>query len=200
MLLFLFLLAACAPAPCVGGPAVVTDIDETLTALDAELIQQLQDAAYVPAMRPDADVLFRGLADRGYRVFYLTARGEDITLDDGRTMREATHDWLVAHDFPVEDGSLFLADGIGAYGEGAVALKAGVLADLQADAWDFAWGFGNAESDIEAFQQAGLPDERVFLVGELAGTMGVQAIPDEEAYSAFVEGFLPGVGQVACAP
>lgn len=177
---------------------MVTDIDETLTTLDAEWFAQVADPSHDPAMRPDADTLLRAYADLGYRVFYVTARGEDMTLSDGRSSREATADWLVAHGFPFTENALFLASGVGVAGDAAVAYKTGVLTDLQAGGRDLAYAYGNATSDIDAFQAADIPDDVIFLVGELAGEMGVQPIPDEEAYTAHVVAWMPGVPEALC--
>jgi hypothetical protein len=200
---FLALSAAGCPQPepeepCVPQAAVYTDIDETLTTDDHEWLEQLLDASYDPAMRPDADVLMTGYADLGYGVWYITARGEDVDLDDGRTAREATLDWLVLHGFPATDERLFLAPGVGASGDAAVAYKAGVIAARSADGWTASWAYGNAESDIDAFLQAGMPEDRVFLVGELAGTLGVRPVPDEEAFEQHVADHLPTVEAAIC--
>ena len=185
-------------APCVPSYAVFTDIDETLTTLDEEWLSQIADPSHDPAMRPEADTLMRGYADRGYTVFYVTARGEDLTLDDGRSARQASEDWLVAHGFPYAEGQLYLADGVGAFGDSAVAYKSEVVLGLEAQGWEASWAYGNADTDILAFQQAGIPDERIFLVGELAGTMGVQPVTDEQAYEAHLEVQLPLVETGSC--
>lgn len=184
--------------PCASTRSVVTDIDETLTTLDAEWFKQISNPSHDPAMRPDADTLMNAYADLGYDVIYVTARGEDSTLSDGTPARDATADWLVAHGFPYEEGALFLAPGIGAVGDSAVEYKTGVLLDLQADGRVFDYAYGNATSDIEAFQAAGIPDDVIFLVGELAGEMGVKPIPDEEAYTAHIEAWMPGVPEALC--
>jgi hypothetical protein len=200
----LALLAGCpkevddSGTPCVPPYAVFTDIDETLTTSDEEWLAQIGDPSHDPAMRPDADTLMQGYAERGYTVFYVTARGEDIELDDGRSARQASEDWLVAHGFPYAEGQLYLAEGLGAFGDGAVEYKSEVVLELGAEGWEASWAYGNADSDILAFQEAGIPDEHVFLVGELAGTMGVQPIPDEEAYEAHLEEQLPLVDEVGC--
>lgn len=186
-MLWIPLLLACASTsadsaqPC--RHAVVTDIDETLTTSDDEWIAQMGEASHDPAMRPAADQLMNAYADAGYAIVYITARGEDFAMSDGRTSREATSDWLEAHGFPVSDERLFLSEGYGVAGEDAVAYKSEVLADQVADDWTHAWAYGNADSDIAAFQTA-LDDEHIFLVGELAGTLGVQPIPDDEAFEA----------------
>jgi phosphatidate phosphatase PAH1 len=46
------------------------------------------------------------------------------------------------------------------------------------------FAYGNADTDIEAYQNVGIPDDRIFLVGKLAGQMGVEPIPTSEAYGA----------------
>ncbi len=163
--------------------AVVTDIDETLTTLDSEWLTQVSDPAYDPAMRPDASTMMQTYAELGYTVFYITARGQGMTLPDGRSSTEATEDWLSDHDFPLEKGSLYLAEGIGALGDMAVDYKSAVIADLEADGMQMAWAYGNADTDIEAFQLALIPDDQIFLVGVLAGEMGVEPILDADAYT-----------------
>lgn len=183
------------PTPC---HLVVTDIDETLTTLDSEFIAQLADPTYDPAMRPDANTLLQGYADKGYRIVYITARGELMTLPDGRSAREATEDWLVAHDFPLLDaGDLYLSEGVGAFGSGAVAYKAEVL-QARLDAGEtLDWAYGNAISDIDAFQEVGIPDDHIFLVGVNAGQEGVEPIADADAFTAHLAVQMPAVTDAA---
>lgn len=173
---------------------VVTDIDETLTTSDGEYLAQLSDPTHDPALRPQAVELLKAYADKGYTIFYITARGQDVTLNDGRTVPEASEEWLIAHGFPYAEGQLYLAPGIGVQGDDAVAYKAAVVNDLTAAGWSADWGYGNATSDIEAFQQGGIADDHLFLVGELAGTMGVNPIPDEEAYAQHIADHVQGLG------
>jgi len=201
----MFLILACTaskPAdsgPCISYRAVVTDIDETLTTSDEEWLSQMSDATHDPAMRPDANTLMQGYADQGYGVIYVTARGDDFTLSDGRTATEGTLDWLLAHDFPVDESLLFLSDGFGVLGDDARDYKIAVLEGLAAEGWSFDWAYGNADSDIAAFQGASIPDERIFLVGELAGEFGVVPILDEDAYTNHLAEQLPGVEATDCA-
>jgi len=190
--------AADSGEPCAPPFLVATDIDETLTTSDSEWLEQIVDPTHDPQMRPDANTLMNAYADLGYRVLYVTARGEDMTLADGRSSREASWDWLVAHDFPGAEDDLFLAEGIGAAGDAAVAYKSAVLVNLHDQGWTTSWAYGNAESDIEAFLAAGVDADRVFLTGELAGTMGVQPITDDEAYTSHLGSQMPGVDEVAC--
>ena len=186
-------------AACVPPMSVVADIDETLTVSDGEWISQLSDPTHDPALRPDADALLRAYADLGYRVVYITARGEDIALTDGRTARQATEDWLVAHGFPLQPGDLFLAEGYGAVGDTAVAYKSGVLAGLRAADQPAEWAYGNADTDTLAWQQGGVANDHIFLVGERAGTMGVVGVTDDEAYTTHMASQLPAVQPTLCA-
>lgn len=184
---------------CVPTQLVATDIDETLTTADAEWISQLADPTYDPLERPAAAQMMNQYADAGYRVVYITARGEDTVLQDGRSGRQATLDWLVGHGFPATDTDLYLAEGIGASGDAAVTYKSGVLDDLAANGQTTAWAYGNADTDILAFQAAGIPDDHIFLVGELAGTMGVVGIPDDDAYRAHISEQFAQVVATDCA-
>jgi phosphatidate phosphatase PAH1 len=134
---------------------------------------------------------------RGYRVLYLTARGEGLRLLDGTTAREATEQWLEDHDFPYTSDGVFLADGVGALGGEAADYKIGVMEDLMDVGVTFAYAYGNADTDIEAFQAVGIPDDRIFLVGKLAGQMGVVPVTDAEAF----DEHLPRMrDHVPCAP
>jgi len=195
-------LGGCEDAECTPRRAVVTDIDETLTTGDIEWVWQTSDPDYDPVMRPDADALMAAYADAGYSVIYITARSEQLLLPDGRTAREATRDWLVAHGFPYVEEQLFLAWDLMVHGDAAVTYKADVIAELIADGWTVDYGYGNADSDIEAFLQAGIPADRVFLVGRLAeslaGPMGVRPLPGDEAYTGHLDSFFPTVPPPSC--
>jgi phosphatidate phosphatase PAH1 len=206
MLLLTVLLFACTPAPdtdsdaapvadtdaCEAAttgshPVLVTDIDETLTTSDGEFLKQLGDAAYDPAMRPDANALMSAWYAHGYRIVYLTARGDALTLPDGRSARQATTDWLAAHEFPFIEADVYLSEGIGALGGAAAEYKTEVLTGLQSGGETFAYAYGNADSDVTAYKNAGIPDDHHFLAGALAGEYGVIGIPDDQAYTAHLQ-------------
>lgn len=182
--------------PCQS--AIITDIDETLTTSDSEWLKKVVMPSYDPAMRPDANTLMQGYAALGYHIFYLTARGELLSLLDGTSAREATRTWLEDHDFPFENGHLFLSSGLAALDEAAVTYKQGKIEDLMADGWSIAYAYGNALSDIAAFKGAGIPDDRIFLVGKLAGQEDVIPIPTDEAYTEHLAEFLPTVPATDC--
>jgi len=183
-----------APAPC--QVAIVTDIDETLTLSDQEWIQQLVDHSYDPVARPDAVTLFQGYADLGYRVRYVTARGEDMADDQARALTQA---WLEAQGFPLVDPAedLVLSEGIGAFGGDAAAYKTATLDAWVADGWTHPYAYGNADTDVEAFATA-VPAEHLFVVGELADSYPEHpGLPDDEAFTSHLS-WLDAV-PVACA-
>lgn len=165
--------------PC-GSVAVVTDIDGTLTLSDLEFLQQLTNASYDPVDYPDAAALMQAYDALGYDIVYMTARGEDLTLEDGRSSREATADWLDAHGYP--DGPLFLADGVGAFGDSAERYKVDRLTGLQATGTTFAVGYGNSRSDIDAFLEVGIPT--AYAVGPDGPDIGGTVIPEADTFTA----------------
>jgi phosphatidate phosphatase PAH1 len=186
----------CPPVDADTRVAIVTDIDETLTTSDNEWLLQIANPSHDPEMRPDADVLMRAWFDLGYRVFYVSARGKGSFLLDGTSAREATEGWLSDHGFPYASQDVFLADGIGSL-IGTAQYKADVLYALQDEGFELVYAYGNADTDVEAYKLAGIPDDHIFLVGKLAGQMGVQAIPTDRAYTAHFASFMPSQ---PCAP
>jgi phosphatidate phosphatase PAH1 len=175
--------AACPPVDDATRSAVISDIDETLTTSDAEWLTQIVNPSHDPAMRPDADTLMRGYIDRGYRIFYITSRGELLRLLDGTTARDATETWLDDHGFPYRSDNVYMAPGLAALNGAAADYKTGVIEDLLADGFDVAYAYGNADTDIEAYKAAGIPDDDIFLVGQLAGQFGVVPIETPDAYT-----------------
>lgn len=198
----LFGLTACPGPPPTNGlvrcdATVVTDIDETLTVSDEEFIEQALDATYVPEMRPEANAAMQAWVDAGQRVVYVTARGAENVLDDGRTVFEATDDWLDLHGFPRSTGDLLLAPEGPVFGEDAIAHKTTTLGALQDAGADLVAAYGNSESDLEAYTAVGLTTDQIWVVGELAGDPRGQAIPDADAYSAHRAALTP---PTACVP
>jgi len=156
---------------------VVTDIDETLTTLDAEFVQQILDPSYDPAMRAGGPELLRGYAERGFVIHYLTARAGTWVVGESTSCEQATIDWLKLHDFPWAEGRtwLTLPDDV-VTGEDTIAYKTAAIEDRQAEGYTYVYAYGNAVTDIEAFVAAGIDLSRIFTVGDLAGEQGTQAI------------------------
>lgn len=162
-------------------PAIVTDIDETLTISDAEFIMQIADGTYDPVEREGAQELIMAYADLGYRIMYLTARSEDIVLlGTGETAREATERWLLEHDFPTDPTTtLVVLSPMFVLDDSAVEFKTGALMDQQAAGWRFDYAYGNATSDIDAYANAGIDLATTFIIGEHAGEGGTVAVAGE---------------------
>lgn len=147
---------------------VVTDIDATLTTEDPELFNQVTDETYVPRMKTAADRLLQAWAAKGYPIIYLTARPH--------VLRVETRRWLEDLGFPtgaVITAPVFLSDP-GPY-KSAWMLR--MVDDFQ---WDVVAAYGNADTDIEAYVAAGIPEARTFIIGPLAGTPGTTSIPDND--------------------
>jgi len=184
---------------CTTSMAVVTDIDATLTTSDLEWVYQIAVPTYDAAMRPEANVLMQDYAALGYEIFYITARGEGMSLLDGTSSRDATAAWLVDHGFPFNPDNLFLAAGLGTWGNSAASYKTGILEGLEAIGWRFIYAYGNSDTDIEAFLSIDMAPENVFLVGDLAGTLGVSPVTDEDAYAQHIADHMPDVPEATCA-
>jgi hypothetical protein len=162
-------------------PAIVTDIDETLTLSDAEFVMQLGDSTYDPIEREGAAEMITAYADLGYQIMYLTARAESLSAEDsGETSRELTERWLMEHDFPLDDAStiVVLSPNL-VVGESARMYKAEAIATQQAAGWRFDYAYGNATSDIDAYADAGIPLDVTFIIGEHAGEGGTVAVEGE---------------------
>jgi hypothetical protein len=183
---------------CTLRMAVVSDIDSTLTTSDTEWLLQIAVPSHDAAMRPDANVLFQDYAALGYEVFYITARGSGLSLLDGTSARDATAQWLVDHGFPYNPDHLFLADGLGAWGSSAADYKTGILNGQIDLGFRFIYAYGNSDTDIEAFLNVGMAPENVFLVGDLAGGLGVSGVTNADAYTQHVADHMPAVPEATC--
>ncbi len=162
-------------------PAIVTDIDETLTISDAEFIMQIGDGTYDPVEREGAAELITAYADLGSRIMYLTARSEDIVLlGTGETAREATERWIMEHGFPNDpETTVVVLSPMFVIDAAAAEFKTGALMDQQAAGWRFDYAYGNATSDIEAYANAGIDTAVTFIIGEHAGEGGTVAVAGE---------------------
>lgn len=179
-------------------PAIVTDIDETLTTADGEFFMQLQDGNYDPLERDGGATLINTYADLGYRVLYLTARSQTwVTEVTDETAREATMRWLQEHGYPVdpETTELVLAPMI-VIGATTRKYKGDAIMGFQAEGWRFDYAYGNADTDIGGYEDAGISKEATFIIGEEAGSEGTVAIEGED-WLAHIDSHLPSVPE-AC--
>ena len=66
---------------------------------------------------------------------------------------------------------------------------------LQAEGWRFDYAYGNADSDIGAYEDAGIAKDATFIIGEEAGNEGTVAIEGED-WLAHTDAHLPTVPAV----
>lgn len=162
-----------------GSPFILADIDGTLTLSDEELFTQIGDGAYDPLQKGAAAELMQTWAAKGYTVVYMTARPH--------VLRNETRAWLDSHDYPA--GPLISSNSL-ALGSGALEYKSAWGSRLLSD---FGWSpvafYGNADTDIGAYEAAGVPKDITFIIGELAGTEGTVAIEDDD-YTAHIAAFV----------
>ena len=159
-----------------GSKVIVTDIDGTLTTDDSEIIKQVADGTYVPAMMTAADRMLQAWAMKGYPVVYLTARTH--------VLRPESRGWLADLGFP--DGPMITENG-------------GPTADVYKTLWmkrminDFQWNvvaaYGNADTDITAYANAGVPATQTFIIGPLAGSRGTVPIANMD-YTQHIASFV----------
>lgn len=179
--------------------AIVTDIDQTLTVSDQQWVEQLLGLNNGPEMREGAQELIQGYADRGYYVLYLTARPETSTVTGtNESARIATERWLMEHDFPRGVRTDLILSPTLVLGENTRTYKAQALMDKQAEGWVFDAAYGNADTDITAYEDAGIAKDTTFIIGDQAGMMGTQAIEGED-FVMHVAEYLPGV-EAVCDP
>jgi hypothetical protein len=129
-----------------GTPYVVTDVDGTLTTSETEEFNALLQGEVSPA-NADAPAVLGGLAAKGYRIYYLSARPEFLV--------DRTRDFVREHGFPPGLVRTTL-NTTGATGAEAAAYKMAELAALAEDGILPGWAFGNTATDAEAFFNAGI--------------------------------------------
>ena len=160
--------------------AIVVDIDGTLTTDDGELIQDvfvelfeplLED--YVPQARGGARALTeRRFLEQGYLVVYLT--GRPYWLSD------ITRGWL--DDKRMAPGHLHLTDSNeeSVPDEEAVgAFKARYIEQLGNLGIEVVFAYGNAGTDIYAYDEAGVAKDSTFIVGPHAGDQGTADVGNQ---------------------
>jgi|JI10StandDraft_1071094.scaffolds.fasta_scaffold78299_3 hypothetical protein len=153
-----------------GTQVILTDIDGTLTLSDAELTRQIGDPSYVPRENTSSPELVRAWYEKGYKVIYLSARPH--------TLRLPTRAWLELKDLPY--GPLITANSL-VFGESARVYKRAAIQQLVNEfGWEIVAAYGNAGSDIQAYEDAGHPKDTTFIIGEEAGRSGTVAIPDND--------------------
>jgi hypothetical protein len=161
-----------------GMQAIVTDIDGTLTTSDWETYKDVifgGDAT----MYADADRVIKEWARKGYRIVYLTARPQIVN--------RYSRAWLAKRGFPF--GPLRLAEDTGVVAD-AHAEKLGFLNDTKKRV-GVVWrpAYGNATTDITAYETAGIPKADTYIIGPEAGKMGTVAVKSYGAHFPAIAGY-----------
>lgn len=137
-----------------GMPIFVSDVDGTLTTSENAEFPALL-TGNLPDAHVDAAAALRALASKGYRPFYVTARPEFLV---GRT-----REFLDTNAFPpgLVHTTLTLT---GATGSAAAAYKTGELTMIANRGLVPSWGFGNTDSDADAYHNGNIQplDHRIF--------------------------------------
>lgn len=152
-----------------GKKAVVFDIDETLTLSDLEQILDYTGVE-AAAARPAAGQLVQEYMDRGYHPVFVTARSYWYAKGSRRWLRETLNlpDFTLRTTLSNEQGLFETAQ-----------YKTDVLNEFKAAGMEFIRAYGNADTDAEAFNNAGIPLADTYMIGENAGINGTQAITTE---------------------
>lgn len=163
-----------------GTQVIVTDIDGTITLDDNELLKQLlEDPSYFPKENQSAAEMLNTWVSKGYEVVYLSARPHSL--------RGISREWLHAIGAPF--GPYRTADEF-VYDESARVYKAAFIERVQNDlGWEIAAVYGNAESDILAYEDGGIPKNVTFIIGERAGENGTVAIGNND-YTDHISSFV----------
>lgn len=148
ILLIVMLCSSCAlppadipNAPQEKAPAVVFDIDGTLTPRPIEVWEARDNATKVVQL----------FADKGYKIIYLSARP--------KLFQANIPNWLKKEGFP--DGSVNVPE-TAEDEKDAAHFKTRILRDFQAHGWKIEFAFGDSTTDFDAYAAVGIPKERVF--------------------------------------
>ena len=159
---------------------VVADIDGTLNADDAEFFKTFADPTYDGKIMGHGPELTRAWADKGYKVVYLSARPDAV--------RTATRAWLARHGFAY--GALITSADLLLMPQPTTEYKTAALANLSDTlGYDLVAAYGNATTDIAAYEMDGIPKAHTFIIGENAGMDGTVAI-DGKDYESHIAGYV----------
>lgn len=156
---------------------VVADIDGTLTLDDQQIIDQETMASYTPKPMTAAAALTKAWADKGYRVIYLTARAHNLRGD--------SRVWLEDQGFA--PGAMITTNSTAPSND--VYKTLWLQRMTTAFHWSIVAAYGNADTDITAYSNAGIPKTQTFIVGPLAGQNGTQPIANMD-FTAHISSYV----------
>lgn len=152
-----------------GTPLVVSDVDGTLTTEENEEFSALLTGD-LPQSNPDSAAVMWALSDKGYRIYYVTARPDFL---GGRT-----REFLSAHQYPLGLVHTTLST-TGATGDAAAEYKTGELAAIAARGLVPSWAFGNTTTDAQAYEASNIqpPEHRIMFqfTDEMYGCRRIEA-------------------------
>lgn len=160
-----------------GTRIVVFDVDGTLTIGDDELVDEMK-SEYLsglysgkrpPKAYPNAAALTKAWADKGYLIVYMTGRPYWLA--------QLTRAWLDTqncapghlHTTDRSRDALPMQGGVGEF-------KLAYLKKLIDAGYKIDYVYGNTESDIFAYEGAGIPLERTHIIGEHGGKSGTKGL------------------------
>jgi cysteine-rich repeat protein len=148
---------------------IISDIDGTLTTSDFELFTDLL-LGLDADMFPDANNVIQTWATKNYRLVYITGRPQLIN--------RYSRDWLQDHGFPrgvvtlTNDNTEVIPNE-----SGVQEFKAGVMNDLLSRIeLHIVRAYGNATTDIGAYNDVGIPKVDTFIIGPNAGVDNTVAL------------------------
>lgn len=163
-----------------GTQSIITDIDGTLSSDDNEFITQIfNDLNYVPQNNIDAPRLVQTWTGKGYGVVYLTARPNEF--------RWLSRVWLREQGYafgPLETAESFV------FGETARTYKRAFV-ELAKNTlnYDFVAAYGNAQSDVDAYEDGGIPKTITYTINEAEGSSGTVGVPNG-SFTAHISGVV----------
>jgi hypothetical protein len=159
--------------PPAGARLTVFDIDGTLTTSDLELVKDviadlfepILRGTYTPVPHPYARELVEERVRLGSLPVFLTGRPY--------WLNRSSRDWLAGQRMPL--GVLRTTDrNSDALPAGVAAYKAAFLRSLRAQGFSVQAAYGNASTDITAYEAAGLPKSDTFIIGHNGGKSGTR--------------------------
>lgn len=164
--------AAYLVVPPRGARLTVFDIDGTLTTSDVELVKDvltdlfkpILHGTYVPTPRPAARELVAERERRGGIPIFLTGRPYWLT--------QSSRDWLSDLRFP--GGALHTTDSNSDALSHVAAYKTAFLGALKAQGFTLEAAYGNARTDIEAYNNSAIAKPDTFIIGQHGGESGTR--------------------------
>jgi len=171
-----------------GAKAVIFDIDETLTASDLEQILDYTGIEVADA-RGGASDLVNHYISQGYHPIFVTGRSYWYA--------KGSRSWLANHlDVPDFTLRTTMSNETGLFN--VADYKAEALLKFKAQGIEIIRAYGNATTDIEAYEAAGIPKAETYIVGKNAGANGTQAIADGNYWDHLYEVVYPDTPHSGC--